>query len=55
MSGAGSIPITNTGREQLRLFRRMHFLYAEGSGEKATRCEFAVKIPRMADDTAERS
>ena len=43
------------GREQLWLFRGRHFHYAESVGEKVMRYEFAVKIPEMADDTAERS
>ena len=42
-------------REQLWLFRGIHFHYAESVGEKVMRYEFAVKIPEMADDAAERS
>ena len=42
-------------REQLWLFRGIPFRCAESLGEKVMRYEFAVKIPSMADDTAERS
>ena len=42
-------------REQLCLFRGRHFHYAESVGEKVMRYDFAVKIPGMADDAAERS
>ena len=42
-------------REQLWLFRRMHFHYAESVGEMGKRYEFAVKNTRMEDDPAERS
>ena len=42
-------------REQLWLFRRMHFRRAGGLGKMGTQYEFAWKFPWMADGTAERS
>ena len=42
-------------REQLWLFRRMHFHEAESVGEMGKHYEFAVKNTRIEDNTAERS
>ena len=50
-SQKGMIPC----REQLWLFRRIHFHYAEIVGEMGKHYEFAVKNTHKEDDTADRS